>query len=185
VTPIVYDAAERDRVIAAGVGWVRGGNRTIGQVVPNEHSEISRDSIGPLAVAGSYRKAALAPFGGGLPAAVGDHLADLDLALSLTLAGWTIPLDAACRVFGSSVEEPSGGGFKWGLWSERLFWRHARRLGLMRELLTRRWLRQNVRLAGPSARPIGGNLPTRPLRSLPANVRSSKTANGSGTSRYA
>jgi hypothetical protein len=136
VTPIVYDAAERDRLIAAGVGWARGGSRTIGQVVPKENCESSRESIGPLSVAGSYRKAALIPFGGGLPVEVGDHLADLDLALSLTLAGWTIPLDSTCQVFGVPNEEPRGGGFTSGLWSERLFWRHARRLGLMRELLS-------------------------------------------------
>jgi hypothetical protein len=136
VTPIVYDAANRDRLIAAGIGWARGGRRAVGRVLPEKHSEISRESIGPLAVAGSYRKAALAPFSGGLPVAVGDHLADLDLALSLTLAGWTIPLDATCQVFGVPNEEPRGGGFKLGLWSERLFWRHARRLGLMRELLS-------------------------------------------------
>ena len=146
-----------------------------------------RESIGPLSVAGSHRKAALIPFGGGLPVEVGDHLADLDLALSLTLAGWTIPLDSTCQVFGVPNEEPRGGGFTSGLWSERLFWRHARRLGLMRELLShaKMVVAKSLQAAGPSVRPTSGNLPARPLRSLSANVRSRKTSIRSDTSRSA
>ena len=135
VTPLIYHAAEGDRLLAAGVGYVRGGRRVVCQAAPNPSVDTPRQSIGPAIVAASYRKAALAAVGGGVPMAVGDRLADVDLALTLSSAGWVIATDANCRVYGATIDQPLGSGFMSGMWSERLFWRHVKHRGLIAEML--------------------------------------------------
>jgi GT2 family glycosyltransferase len=135
VTPLIYDAAERDRMLAAGVGYVRGGRRVVCQASPDPSVDSPRQSIGPAIVAASYRKAALAAVGGGLTMAVGDRLADVDLALTLSSAGWVIATDPSCRVYGAAIDQPRSSGFMSGMWSERLFWRHAKHRGLIAEML--------------------------------------------------
>ncbi len=134
VTPLIYDAAQRDRLMAAGVGYARGGRRVVCQSPPTATANRSGESIGPAIVAASYRTAALAVIGGGLPCAVGDRLADIDLALTLSLAGWVIATDPNCRVYGAAIDHPLSSGFLSGMWSERLFWRHAKHRGLIVEM---------------------------------------------------
>jgi len=135
VTPLVYDTAKRDSLLAAGVGFGRGGRRVVCRSIPDTASEVLTESIGPLLVAASFRKAALVAFGGEIPLAVDDQFADVDLALTLQEAGWAVTLDPTCRVFASAIDEFPLGGFKFGMWSERLFWHHAKHRGFIRELL--------------------------------------------------
>jgi GT2 family glycosyltransferase len=135
VTPLVYDIAKHDCLLAAGVGYGRGGRRVVCRSIPDTAAGVSPESIGPLSVAASFRKVALAAFGGEIPLAVGDQLADVDLALMLREAGWAITLDPTCRVFASAIDGFPLGGFKFGMWSERLFWHHAKHRGFFRELL--------------------------------------------------
>jgi GT2 family glycosyltransferase len=123
VTPLIYDRANHERLLAAGVSYGRGGRKNVHRSVPAE-GEFSCAPIGPLIQAAFYRKSALDALGGGLPTDVGDHLADVDLSLSLRQAGWRLELEPDSQVFASSIDDQLPGGFSTGLWSERLYWRH-------------------------------------------------------------
>ena len=91
-------------------------------------------AVGPLLQAAFYRKSALQSLGT-LPIAVGDKLADVDIALSLHSAGWRMALEPGCRVFAPSVAESSPPSFLSGLWSERLYWRYFSEAGSITEIL--------------------------------------------------
>ena len=120
--------------------------------------------------------------------AVGDRLADVDLALTLSLAGWVIATDPSCRVYGATIDQPLGSGFMSGMWSERLFWRHAKLHGLIARnacpsgngvfgFTSRRAVLAD---AGPSARPTDRDLPVRALRGSATNLRRGESAGRCG-----
>jgi GT2 family glycosyltransferase len=134
VTPAIHHAADRERLIAAGVGYRRGGSKVIArQAASSDGSALQ--SVGPLLQAAFIRREALAAFDGILPMAVGDGLADIDLALTLRRAGWQIHFDSQCRVFAASIDEPQTIGFQAGLHAERLFWRHWAETGRLAGLI--------------------------------------------------
>jgi hypothetical protein len=122
VTPFVYSSGEPDKLLAAGVKYEVGGRRVVCRVVGAE-GESAIASIGPLGQAAFYRKAALESFGG-MPKAVGDALADVDLALALYRTGWRNAIEPSCRVLGTAIGGMPPAGLAAGLHSERLFWRH-------------------------------------------------------------
>ncbi len=128
VTPAIYDANNHQQLLAAGVGYRRGGRKTICRTLPQADEESSLHSVGPLLQAAFYRKAALNAIGG-LPAGLGEQLADVDLALALRHARWQIELEPKCRVFAPAIEAPEANGFSTGLHAERLFWRHVPEVG--------------------------------------------------------
>jgi len=133
VTPVIYDRQDHERLLAAGVGYDRGGRRIICRSTRAANDSLST-TLGPLLQAAFYRKSALRAFGGGLPVAVGDELADIDLALSLRCAGWQLLLEPDCKIFASSMTELQPKGFSSGLWSERFYWRHITQTGGLRGL---------------------------------------------------
>lgn len=116
VAPAIHHAADRDRVIATGVGYGRGGTKTI---ATDEQS-----AVGPLLEAAFIRRDALSAFNGILPTTVGDDLADIDLALTLHRAGWQSRIDTSCQVFAPAIASVRTGGFAAGVHAERFFWRH-------------------------------------------------------------
>ncbi len=141
VTPAIHAATDRTHIIAAGVGYHRGGSRIIARQAPKAVGGESlprpdEKLVGPLLQAAFIRQAALAAFGGVIPTAVGDHLADIDLALTLRSAGWQIRIDSQCQVFAPAIEEQQSVGFTGGLHAERLFWRHWAETGRIAGLVT-------------------------------------------------
>jgi hypothetical protein len=135
VTPLIYERANHERLLAAGVSCRRGGQKVVHRSMPTE-AELSWASMGPMVQAAFYRKSTLEALGGGLPTSVGDNLADVDLSLSLRHVGLRLVLEPDCRVFASSVDEPRPSGFSSGLWSERLYWRHFAETGGLPGLLS-------------------------------------------------
>jgi hypothetical protein len=135
VTPAIHAANDHNQLLAAGVGYCRGGRKTICDRMKQSADQSSLNSVGPLLQAAFYRKSALSWIGG-LPIGVGEQFADVDLALSLRHAGWHIETDPTCRVFAPAIEAPHANGFFGGLYAERLFWRHASELGRIGSLLS-------------------------------------------------
>ena len=131
VAPAVYDTADRQRLLTSGVGYHRGGKSLICRAPDSGDSLWTAEAIGPVLLAAFYRKSALDALGG-VPTAIGDRLADIDIALSLRHAGWQIASEPNCRLFAPASEISDSNpdfGFVYGLTTERLFWRHAGELG--------------------------------------------------------
>lgn len=133
VTPIIFDAADQQRILATGVRCGHDGRKVICRHDSVE-PQPERQSIGPLLQAGFYRKSALAAIGG-IPTAVGDELADIDLALTLHKTGWQSQLEPQCRILAADINESTPAAFSFGLWSERFFWRHLNERGWLKSLL--------------------------------------------------
>jgi hypothetical protein len=90
--------------------------------------------LGPLAQAAFYRRAAL-ELVGGFPTAVGDHLADVDLAHTLKFAGYRSVLEPDSQVLASAGDlTPAVSGFRRGLAAEQVFWRAAPIAGWLKSL---------------------------------------------------
>ena len=123
VAPVIRDAAKPARVLAAGVGYHRGGRRNICKAAPNAAGSRSQ-ALGPTIDAGFYRKTALEALGDGLPTNLGDELADVDLALGLHYAGFETVVEPLCVVFADRLAGSECGGFRAGLHAERMFLRN-------------------------------------------------------------
>jgi GT2 family glycosyltransferase len=127
VTPLVVDPSDPSRIAAAGVGYGRGGRRVlIGRRRKwNDRFRPSKRLVGPTLAAAFYRRAALAHLEG-LPLAVGDVFADLDVGLILAELGYRAVFEPDCRIRAhSGLTTPATGSLKFGLHAERFFWRHA------------------------------------------------------------
>lgn len=123
VAPVIRSAVQPDRVLAAGVKYGRGGRRIVCTKPPRSSAEPS-GALGATIEAGFYRKSALAALGDGLPVAVGDGLADVDLALGLAFAGLRTVVEPECVVFAERLTGNERNGFRAGLYGERLFLRN-------------------------------------------------------------
>ena len=136
VAPLIVDADEPERVLAAGLEYHPGGvcrQRGRGTSAVGG-GEISEDLIGPSVAGGFYRRAAL---GEGQPlfdAALGPELADADLALRLREAGYRTVCEPMSRVLQSRTRTTLVDGFASARRAERLFWRHAAANGWRRSL---------------------------------------------------
>ncbi len=124
VSPLVHDVLDRRRVLAAGIEYTPRRGRVVRAAT--DISVQPYEVLGPISQAGFYRRAAL-ELVGHFPSAVGDLNADVDLALTLRYAGYRAVLEP------QSVVEATAGdlrlapahGLRYGLHSERLFWRTA------------------------------------------------------------
>ncbi|MGH9642755.1 MAG: glycosyltransferase [Terriglobales bacterium] len=130
VAPGVYYPMDRGTIIAAGVPC--DGNRK--RIVQRNVDQSAAAPLAPTLQAAFYRRSALEAFGGGLPTAVGDKFADIDLAESLHQANWLLKSEPECRVFGSAGEDSIAGGFTSGFTAERFYWRHSPPRGIMSRL---------------------------------------------------
>lgn len=83
---------------------------------------ICATAIGPTWRAGFYRRSAVLA-AGGFCDAVGDSLADLDMALSLKQMGFTATVDPGSRVVADPPRLRAPRGRQEGCYHERLFWR--------------------------------------------------------------
>lgn len=119
VAPLVLNAQDPTRVVLSGIRYGWGGSR----VVASRMLEKQRD-VAPSSIAGYYRLDMVTRLGG-FSTAVGDELADLDLALRAKAAGWRMACEPRSRVYSPPLP-PTVRGLRSGLYAERFFWRHAR-----------------------------------------------------------
>ena len=121
VAPVIVDSLDTQVSIASGLAYSCRRGRVVRTDLPKTFTEI----LGPLALAGFYRRSALRLIGG-FPRAVGDALADADLALALQFAGYKAILEprSIVRATTDFLSAPWP-GFRQGLAAERLFWRAA------------------------------------------------------------
>jgi hypothetical protein len=124
VVPLVLDADQPERIVAAGVGYQPSGRRyLVGRGETQLSSDVISQAIGPSALAAFYRKSALDQVGGFSPH-LGMAQADVDVALRLARMGFTTLLEPQSRVsLGEENADPSG-PFRRALYEERLFWRN-------------------------------------------------------------
>jgi hypothetical protein len=123
VVPLVLDARQPERLLAAGLGYRSSGKRVLlsrGQVA----SDVQRPAglLGPCLFAAFYRKAALALVDGP-SAALGAAQADVDLALALAHAGFATALEPASSIVANADVDGQETPFRRALHEERLFWR--------------------------------------------------------------
>ncbi len=124
VAPTVHDADAPERLLAAGVGYRASGSRyLVGRGLSELSVEAQGSVVGPCGFAAFYRKAAI-DFVGGLSSQLGPRQADVDLALVLKRAGFSVALAPRSEIFANDAADPPQESFREALWSERLFWRN-------------------------------------------------------------
>jgi hypothetical protein len=127
----VVPATISERAVWAGIRYSSGGRRGLRAM---SKTPGKTKILGPELRAAFYRRAALEAIGG-LETAVGDELADVELALALRQAGLTVALEPESRVREGTDGAPRVGAFRRGLHAERLFWRNAPARGWTLSLL--------------------------------------------------
>ena len=140
VTPALYHAANRENLYAVGTACGSNGVRSMCVRSPEANGadnavEPFFAPAGPLLQAAFYRKSIFTALGG-IPAEIGDELADLDLALLLRATGWKLNVEMNSRLFAPEIDTTRANSFQSGLRSEHFFWRHANEHGLIKSLLT-------------------------------------------------
>jgi GT2 family glycosyltransferase len=136
VASLVLDGRDSNLVLEAGVEYHPGGKRLprmAGQSVEQLTAESTR-VLGPAATAAFYRKEAVTALGLPFDPAVGDLLADVDLALRLREAGHLAVFEPASRIHYTPDQTASDRSFALARAMERLFWRHAGSVGWLRSL---------------------------------------------------
>ena len=136
VAPIVL-AADRERLIAAGVRWTLGGARRAvndRRILTPGSGRLRAQVIAPMLTAGFYRREVLAALDG-FEEAMGDLLADVAYGLSLqTLERLTVVEPAAQVICRAEPVTASCSSLTLGKVREQLFWRAAAERGLARSL---------------------------------------------------
>ena len=135
VSPLILDAADKNRIVTKGVNYGSGGRRRIcgAKAVLRERSTRRVRVAGPTLAAGFYRTATLDALGG-FERAVGDELADIDVALSFQAIGQRCVFEPQSRLHSPPLAVPTG-SFGAGRRAERLFLRHAPQRGWLWSLL--------------------------------------------------
>jgi hypothetical protein len=129
VSPLVQDALNHHKTLAAGIGYTPQRGRFVHG--PHDDQPLEQHEVlAPPAQAGFYRRDAL-ELVGQFPSAVGDRHADVDLALTLRYAGYRALLEphSIVRATVGDLELTPGRGWQFGLNAECLFWRTAGTLG--------------------------------------------------------
>lgn len=137
VSPMVLDAGDPERIVAAGLAYQLSG------AIVALAQGCAADSLGtspkrvlaPHPTAAFYRKSILETIGGFDPW-VGDRLAVLDAGLMLRQLGWITVLEPKCRVVVPRQGLLPGGAFCQAMEAERLFWRWAPLVGRFRSILS-------------------------------------------------
>ena len=125
VAPLVVDWLDSRKTVAAGLAYAPGGAR---KVLKTPKSRTPSTMLGPTAMAGFYRKSALA-LAGGFESGAGDSMADVDLALRLRHLEFGAVLESKCRVQAASEHMPRESALRQALAAERVFWRNLMLVG--------------------------------------------------------
>lgn len=152
VAPLVVDACDRSRLISAGVGYHPGGRRLLCTEWPQSRPASSTVPVplGPTIQAAFYRRSALVELGQPIDPALGDHLADVDLALQLCDAGYSARVEAECRILQWFDHGGRTSHLSDARQSETLFWLYAGAHG---------WLRSAVAHAGVIVSEMAASFP--------------------------
>lgn len=138
VAPLLADAADADRIVAAGLRYTRGGRRLchgVGFARSESSPAIRCATIGPGLFAGFYRRWIWEAIGG-FCERLDVSWADVDFALSLRSLGYRAVLEPASVMRASptvALDVPLS--FRSGHGAERVFWRHAAANGWLAALL--------------------------------------------------
>jgi hypothetical protein len=140
VAPLVLDRRRSQRIISAGVGYRRGRHLVGGRYRADGGAArlASTTVVGPSCLAGFYRKSHVVALGGFEPA-VGDELADVDLALRAAQAGLRMVIEPQ-SILCAAPPRSAPGGFRRGLCTERLLLRSADSLGSLAVARPLAWL---------------------------------------------
>jgi hypothetical protein len=136
VAPLIVDSLNSNETLAAGLCYSCWRGRIVRTATadPDRHTAPGTPIMGPIVQAAFYRRSAL-DLVGGLPRAVGDGLADVDLALALRFAGYKATLEPQSIVRATpELLAATQSGFRHGLAAERLFWRAAPVVGWWKSL---------------------------------------------------
>jgi len=136
VAPLVLERRDEAVVCAAGVDYSCGGKRWLaGHGDPADAYDEPIDVLGPTALAAFYQRDALLKLPHAFAAAVTDRWFDVDLALQLKTAGYRAVVEPRSVVYREAAVVPQVSAFATGRGAERLFWRNAPTLGLVRSVL--------------------------------------------------
>jgi GT2 family glycosyltransferase len=127
VAPVVFDADEPTRIVAAGLTYSGNGRRML---VAHGQTETppAANMLGACNFAAFYRRAALELVGGLCPQ-LGLAQADVDLACSLRQAGMIAVLEPGSSVMAHLEVDAKEAPFRQALHEERLFWRNLPKQG--------------------------------------------------------
>jgi hypothetical protein len=135
VAPLVLDAGDPARIVAAGLAYHVGG-----AILPlAEGREVSavelsvKRVLAPHPAAAFYRRSAVEILGR-FDAAVGGRWAGIDAGLMLQQLGWITVLEPCSRVTAPRLLALPAGAFRQALEAERFFWRWASILGRVSSL---------------------------------------------------
>lgn len=137
VAPLVVLRSDQQRIAWTGVGYAGSGARRLyGTGRANADQVRSGDRIlGPARMAGFYRTDLLRELGGFDPD-MGDHCADVDMALTIQDLGLLCHRAADSKLRATQLPAKPEPSFAAGMQVERLFWRHAATHGWVASLLT-------------------------------------------------
>ncbi len=133
VAPVVYSTLDRERLIAAGVGYSAGGRRSFAKLPAMKADKGPVPILGPVGFAAFYRREVFQAIGGFNPQL--GEMADVDVALTLRAAGLSAILDGNSRTFAGPRIIAASHGYAAGLHNERLFWRNAPAAGWVKSLV--------------------------------------------------
>jgi hypothetical protein len=137
VSPLVV-AEDGGMVVARGVRYGTGGRRKVRLKGPSRWRASAGYVVGPTLAAGFYRRQAVLDVGGFCPA-VGEELADVDLACSLRAIGLRAVHEENSVVTSRAAAAAHGLSWRHGRQAERLFLRNAAVGGWCRALLLHAW----------------------------------------------
>lgn len=128
---ILAGRSERDEILAAGVACGVLGRVELGRGLTVDEGRMGRlRAVGPTRLAGFYRRSAVKQ-AGGWPSAVGEELADVDLALSMQQLGYKAAVEPASKVICQIPWRPRDSAFARARNRERLWRRHVSAPGLL------------------------------------------------------
>ncbi len=131
VSPVLLNASDRNRIVAAGVRYTIGGRRVLsgaGQSLAKAARTLRREIVGPPLMAAFYRRSVVKALGGLCPKAGAWH-ADIDLALSMRRLGFRCELEPGSIMATLNAGFVPPVGFETARCAERVFWKNWRQCG--------------------------------------------------------
>jgi hypothetical protein len=131
VAPLILDAHDQNRIVAAGLRYTNGGGRIVhaaGLRLSSGARSLRTAIAGPARMAAFYRRSAVTALRGFCPRA-GTWYADIDLVLSMRRLGFDCLLepDSVLTTLGVDLDAPCS--LDAGRSAERVFWQHRKHSG--------------------------------------------------------